>query len=370
MIGLKLLVILATALFASSKTIKAVAQAADIGAISDVKGAARVFRDKGYNARLDFDLRLMDDLRTSNGRLEATFLDSSVVRLTEHSTLTIDEYIYDPDPSKSKMALNFASGTARFVTGALGRINKENIKITTPTADIAIRGTDFTCTVDELGRSLIILLPDANGDASGEIIVTTAMGSVSLNKPYEATTVNVYESTPSNPVILDLTLEIIDNLLIVSPPKAVEIQEEEATTEQADILDFDELDIDFLDQEFLDTNELEFTELDINYLDVNFLEDLLNIIDALAIGDEQDVLALQATSVDIRGTAAGQDPVTQITTLIQGQNVSLRRDVSSSVRLDITGAQAYTVILIQGGVSNTVTINGGGDSVIVIRQGS
>ncbi|MAL83445.1 MAG: hypothetical protein CMF11_03710, partial [Idiomarina sp.] len=271
----------------------AAALAADIGAISDVAGAARVFRDKGYNASLNFDLRLMDDLRTQNGRLEATFLDSSVVRLTEHSTLTIDEYVYDPDPSKSKMALNFASGTARFVTGALGRIDKQNIRITTPTADIAIRGTDFTCTVDELGRSLIILLPDLNGDASGEIVVTTALGSVALNKPYQATTVDVFESPPTKPVILDLTLEIIDNLLIVSPPKTVVQQEEEQATQQRDALSFDELDIDFLDQEFLDTNELEFTELDINYLDVNFLEDLLDVLDALAVKDEQDVLALQ-----------------------------------------------------------------------------
>ena len=347
----------------------AAALAADIGAISDVAGAARVFRDKGYNASLNFDLRLMDDLRTQNGRLEATFLDSSVVRLTEHSTLTIDEYVYDPDPSKSKMALNFASGTARFVTGALGRIDKQNIRITTPTADIAIRGTDFTCTVDELGRSLIILLPDLNGDASGEIVVTTALGSVALNKPYQATTVDVFESPPTKPVILDLTLEIIDNLLIVSPPKTVVQQEEEQATQQRDALSFDELDIDFLDQEFLDTNELEFTELDINYLDVNFLEDLLDVLDALAVSDEQDVLALQATNIDIRGTGVGQDPVTQITTLVQGQNVSLRRNVSSNVRLDIDGAQAYTVILIQGGVSNTITINGGSDSVIIIRQG-
>ena len=347
----------------------AAALAADIGAISDVAGAARVFRDKGYNASLNFDLRLMDDLRTQNGRLEATFLDSSVVRLTEHSTLTIDEYVYDPDPSKSKMALNFASGTARFVTGALGRIDKQNIRITTPTADIAIRGTDFTCTVDELGRSLIILLPDPNGDASGEIVVTTALGSVALNKPYQATTVDVFESPPTKPVILDLTLEIIDNLLIVSPPKTVVQQEEEQATQQRDALSFDELDIDFLDQEFLDTNELEFTELDINYLDVNFLEDLLDVLDALAVSDEQDVLALQATNIDIRGTGVGQDPVTQITTLVQGQNVSLRRNVSSNVRLDIDGAQAYTVILIQGGVSNTITINGGSDSVIIIRQG-
>jgi hypothetical protein len=70
-----------------------------------------------------------------------------------------------------------------------------------------------------LGRSLIILLPDYSGNPSGEILVTTAMGSVTLNQPYQATTTTVFESRPSSPVILDLTLDQIDNMLIVKPPK-------------------------------------------------------------------------------------------------------------------------------------------------------
>ena len=45
------------------------------------------------------------------------------------------------------------------------RFGSEKIyKLETPTATIGIRGTDFTTTVDELGRSLVILLPDENCD--------------------------------------------------------------------------------------------------------------------------------------------------------------------------------------------------------------
>ena len=121
--------------------------------------------------------------------------------------LVIDEFIYDPDPSKSKLALNMASGTARFISGGLGLINKENISIKTPSATIGIRGTDFTTTVDELGRSLVILLPDDMGLPSGEIVVATAMGEVILNKPYESTVTSMWESTPTAPMILDLTLK-------------------------------------------------------------------------------------------------------------------------------------------------------------------
>ena len=61
------------------------------------------------------------------------------------------------------MALQFGLGTARFITGNLNRIDKQNIQLKTPTATVGIRGTDFTITIDELGRSLIILLPDDLG---------------------------------------------------------------------------------------------------------------------------------------------------------------------------------------------------------------
>jgi len=351
----------------SFKTTKVQAQAVNIGDISELNGSAQILRDEPLDAKLKFAIQSNDEAITTNGRMAITFLDDSKVSLTEHSQLLIDEYIYDPDPSKAKMALTFGLGTARFITGNLNRIDKQNISLKTPTANIAIRGTDFTATVDELGRSLIILLPDALGLSSGEIEVVTAMGSVLLNKPYQATTVSVFESKPSKPVILDLTLDLIDNMLIVTPPKEEIVIQEEITSKRENILDFNDLDIDYLAEDYLGEDELEYTELDINYLDVNYLEDLLNVLDALAISDDEDSLA-QATSTQISGTLLGKDPDTQITTLITGNVISLRRSVNESARLDLDGSNSYTVIFIQDGISNIVKVNGGSDSVITITQ--
>ena len=350
------------------KTTKVQAQAADIGDISELNGSAQIVRDKPYDANLKFAIQSNDEAVTKDGRMAITFLDDSTVKLTEHSQLIIDEYIYDPDPSKSKMALTFGLGTARFITGNLNRIDKQNISLRTPTANIAIRGTDFTATVDELGRSLIILLPDKFGLSSGEILVTTGMGTVTLNKPYQATTVSVFESKPSNPVILDLTLDMIDNMLIVTPPKEDIVLQEEVSVKKANILDFNDLDIDYLAEDFLSNDNLEYTDLDINYLDVNYLEDLLNVLDALAIAEDEDQLA-QATSTQIAGTLLGRDADTQITTIITGNLISLRRQVNESVQLDLNGSESYTVIFIQDGVSNVVKVNGGGNSTITITQG-
>jgi len=367
MTGLKYFLLVLAVLCVSFKTIKVQASLAKIGGVSEVSGYAQIKREQApLVADLKFSVQTNDQAVTANGRMAITFLDDSVVKLTEHSQLTIDKYIYDPDPSKSKMALTFGLGTARFISGKLGQIDKRNIKLRTPTADIAIRGTDFTATVDELGRSLIILLPDKFGVSSGEIEVLTATGSVLLNKPYQATTVSVFESAPSKPVILDLTLDFIDNMLIVTPPKEEVVVTEERVAKTANILDFNELDIDYLDEDFLEDDSLEFTELDINFLDVNYLEDLLNILDVLAVQEEKDGLA-QVSGVTISGTSLGTDPETQITALITGQIISLIRNVSEYTRLDLDTTGGYTVILIQDGISNTVKINGG-DSVIRITQ--
>tara|TARA_B100001094_G_scaffold191420_1_gene185293 strand:+ start:11457 stop:12509 length:1053 start_codon:yes stop_codon:yes gene_type:complete len=348
-------------------TVLAQLHAEPIGDITELKGYGQVLRGEPYPAVLDFNINSYDDVQTRAGRIGITFLDNSTVRLTEHSSLIIDEYIYDPNPNNSKMALQFASGTIRFVSGNL---NKNRISLKTPTADIGVRGTDFTVTVDETGRSLIILLPNEFGDASGEIVVSTAMGQVVLNKPYQATTTSVYESTPTKPVKLAIDLNFIDNMLIISPPKEELSLEEESVIKAADFLEFNDLDVDFLEEDLLEEDpDFDFTELDIDYLNVNFLEDLLDILDLLDEEEETELLG-QVSGVDIQGTTIGQDLETNITTIVDGDALRLMRKVTQNAELTLNSDQSYTVIFIQDGVSRTVKINGGSTSNITIIQGS
>ena len=341
---------------------------ASIGSVTELNGIGRIVRDKPYDAALSFDIESYDNVETSNGRIGITFLNDTRVRLTEHSQLLIDEFIYDPDPSKSKMALQFASGTARFITGKLNNINKENIAISTPSANVSIRGTDFTITVNELGESLIILLPKLDGTPSGEILVATAAGEVLLNQPYQATTVSMFEVEPSKPVILDITLELIDNMLIVNEPQEIEKNEGEVGASVSSILDVDFLDFDDLEVDYLAEDDLEFTELDINYLDVNFLEDLLDIIEDINELDQTETL-LQA-DLDLKGTSFGFDQDTQVNTFSTDNVLTFLKSLEDTVRLDLDKSSAYTVILIQNGKSTQIIVNGGGSSTITIKQGS
>ena len=355
----------------SIKTIKAQAQAVDIGIVEQVSGYARIERDKNYDVTANFGIQSYDKAETEAGRMGITFIDDTKIKITEHSKVVIDEFVFDPNPDNSKLALNFVKGTARFTSSLTNAIAKKNIKLTTNSAVVGIRGTDFTITVEpDTGKSLFILLPDELGNPSGEISVTTAMGTVILNKPYQATTTRVYEAPPSKPVILDLSLDFINNMLIITPPKEdnKNTEEENATEQKDNLLDFGELDIDYLAEDALDADELEFTELDYDALNVNFLEDLLEIITELDVLDNEEELTQTVSAVNIEGTTIGQDQKTQITTIVSGQEVKLTRSVASSTSIQIDSGESYLVVLEQDGVTNQVKVNGGGSSVIVIRQ--
>ena len=72
----------------------------------------------------------------------------------------------------------------------------------------------------------------------------------------------------------------------------------------------------------------------------------------------------------VQGTSIGQDLETQITTILQGEVISFRREVQQKARIDIDGSNGYTIIFIQDGVTNKIKVNGGGTSTITIKQES
>ena len=344
---------------------------AQVGSISELNGVGEVLRqntDDSLAAELQLGIASMDNVRTGNGRLAIQFLDDSVVRLTERSSVVIDEYIFDPDPSQSRLALNMASGTARFLTGALGRINQENISIRTPTATIAIRGTDFTTTVDEIGRSLVILLPDENGLSSGEIVVTSMAGEVVMNEPFQATMVSVSETPPTPPVVLqNMTLGFIDNLLIVSPPDEIQEAVDEQASSPTNLLDVDLLEETELDENELDEDELEdeIGRLDIDLLNMDFLVDLLDIIEVSATEDRE---VAELDGVQLEGIVPGFDPQLQIYSFTEGEVLTLFRQVENTVDLELDKGGAYNVDILSAGTKIGITINGGGENAITIVQ--
>lgn len=335
-----LISLLRTSLIVLLLVLPQLSYAAAIGNVVLQEGVASVER-KGTesNLNLDSDIMFMDNVKTGKGEVGITFIDDTNVAVSSQSSLIIDDFVYDPNSAEgSKLVLKIALGTVRYASGNIAKLNKQNVDIRTPTARIGVRGTAFSMTVDEIGQSLIILLPNADGTV-GEISVESDIGQVILTRAFQATSVRSREASPSKPKILDLTESMINNMLIIKPPKekvelAVAELEDKKKKNLGNFLDEKkEIDKNCLEEECEDQEEEGgFTNLDINPLDVNLL---LNVLTELNKKYKKPSTILTRTISNTDGRVAGYNPSTLVTTLIEGDSVQLIREFDSSM-IDIT----------------------------------
>jgi hypothetical protein len=260
---------------------------ASIGDVIEQKGNSMIERQGGEELAVDqgTGVESYDTVKTANGRTAIQFVDDTRVDVTEHSKLLIDEFVYDPNTKTGALSIKAALGTVRYASGQIAKNSRQNIKIKTPTATIAVRGTDFSMSVDEFGQSSIILLPSCTQVGSkalctvGEISVESDVGQVVLNQAFQATTVSAIDSAPQRPLLLDPDETFINNLIIVRKPVYREEEEERSRIAKLiDILDLDFLEFDGLDVDYLVVDETEtwYTELDYDPLALEFLFDALD----------------------------------------------------------------------------------------------
>ena len=348
---------------------------ASIGEVKLHEGNAIIDRkdgDKGVVVAKELDVFSYDTVKTGNGKVGIEFVDQTRVDVTEHSKLIIDEFVYDPNTKTGKLSLKASLGTVRYASGQIAKNSATNVQITTPTATIGVRGTDFTMTIDEIGSSTIILLPscDTNGNCFvGEISVESDAGQVILNQAFQATVVDTVASKPLTPVILELDEDMINNLMIVSKPAEIEqMQNEEGLNEVADALDIDFLQFDDLEIDYLEEDESQFaTGLDIDFLEQNFLADILAQINkelAKAMRSEFD----KQKSVD--GIFLGKHPETGVIILDEDPEwVWIREDASGSyIELRLDKEYGYVLNIIQGEFEQYDFELGGIENAITIQQ--
>jgi len=199
---------------------------ASIGSITDLNGAATIKRGSAiFTAAKGAAIEQNDRVETKNGKVKITFNDDTTVSVAEHSSLIIDDFVYDPKSGAGKLGLKAAGGTVRYVSGAIAHKNPNAVNITTPTAAIAVRGTDFVMSVNEIGSSMVILMPSCENGGLGEVCTSGAIdvesgpNTVSMNRPYQATLVESTGQPPTPPITVNLFATPVGNNLQISPPK-------------------------------------------------------------------------------------------------------------------------------------------------------
>lgn len=145
------------------------------------------------------DLFLRDDVyvqelleTVENGALHVHLADDTMLRLGSATSLVVDKFVYDPDADTATLLANVAKGVCRFVTG---KTAKKDVKIVTPAATIAARGTIFSVWVKPDGSTTVwvttgeVEVTPRDGSApaavgTGEIVLAPiAGGGIQLNAP-------------------------------------------------------------------------------------------------------------------------------------------------------------------------------------------
>ncbi|SDJ37185.1 MULTISPECIES: FecR family protein [Bradyrhizobium] len=151
-----------------------------IGNVATVTGSASVVRNNATTPlKVKDDIYLNDVVQTAaNSSLGITFIDATTFNLKANAQITIDTYVYEDGGKNNAGIFDIAKGTVAFVAASVAKTG--DMKITTPTATLGIRGTTGLVEVPEGGGTSatnnIKLYPDADGKV-GRIEVNDRAGA-------------------------------------------------------------------------------------------------------------------------------------------------------------------------------------------------
>ena len=354
---------------------------AAIGEVTEHSGSGAVERDEGfevYEVTDGLGVESMDTVVTEKGKVRIDFIDDTRVDITEHSRLIIDDFVYDPASQEGSLSLKAGLGTIRYASGKIAKNSRQRVRIETPSAVVGVRGTDFAMIVDEIGGSMVTLLPscDTNGDCIvGEISVTSDVGTVIMNQAFQTTIVRAAGSSPTKPVILDISEDDMNNMLIIRKAKPYdpdgEIAVQEAKRKLADLLGVDFLETDVLekggfeDEEQLWRTELDNTEFYLGNLLVDIMDQLNAALNALLRGE----FAKQEAILSFESQGYNEETGTRLE-IREGNWILERHDYANGQywQLTLDNGNGYNIAWQQGDAEFFDYRLGDGINSIYIRQ--
>ncbi|MGH6958919.1 MAG: FecR family protein, partial [Dongiaceae bacterium] len=124
--------------------------------------------------------------------LHVRLADDSMLRLGSATSVIVDEFVYSPDADTSTLLASISKGVCRFISG---KAAKHRLKVSTPAATIAARGTEFSVWLKPDGSTTVwvqsgqVEVAPRDGSAAalvnaGEIVLAPiAGGGIRLDAP-------------------------------------------------------------------------------------------------------------------------------------------------------------------------------------------
>ena len=354
---------------------------AEIGTVTELRGSGEIVRESNVVGNTKgIPLEAMDTARTEKGKMRLDFIDDTRVDVIENSILVIDDFVYDPSSGTGKLDMRAALGTVRYASGQIAKNSRQNVRVRTPSATISVRGTDFIMVVDEIGGSMVTLLPSCDSAGycvTGEIKVETDEGFVIMNTAFQATQVSHSGALPSKPVIISVDEDQINNLLILRKRTVIAEEEDQIrkrTRKMFEFLDIDALEFDELDEDALveTIKDIWVTDLDysVDYYLGELLVDMIDQLNAALAALFRDELKASNQQI-FEAQLGGYDESTRITLQIQDPSWIIQRtstDVNNYMRLNLNQEYGYRINIEQSDETVYEYLLGAGNNKIDIKQ--
>lgn len=119
--------------------------ASNIGSIKNVEGQAWISRDeKQYPAQAGARLLVDDVLKTGDdGAVGIILQDDTIISMGPLSEMVLADFLFQPEAGRFAMLIKFFKGTFSYLSGGIGKLAPETVKIETPVGMVAVRGTHF-----------------------------------------------------------------------------------------------------------------------------------------------------------------------------------------------------------------------------------
>ncbi len=122
----------------------------EIGSIKMLKGKVFIIRG-GIALPAEVGAAVFQDdlLKTGyDGALGVILKDDTTLSLGPDSELSLQEYVFEPKESRFSVVLRILKGTFVYMSGVIGKLAPDSIRLETPDSTIAVRGTRLMIKVD------------------------------------------------------------------------------------------------------------------------------------------------------------------------------------------------------------------------------
>jgi len=122
----------------------------EIGSIKTLKGKVFIIRGGTTLPAEEGAAVFQEDLLKTgyNGALGVILKDDTTLSLGPGSELSLKEYVFEPRENRFSVILRILKGTFVYMSGVIGKLAPDSIRLETPDSTIAVRGTRLMIKVD------------------------------------------------------------------------------------------------------------------------------------------------------------------------------------------------------------------------------